>query len=120
MALVNSSPGNPRRWPTRHYGKNRQAQRRNTRHLRRLLYFIESTPEERGVCMMRDELQREIQAATVSAYRALRPRRCWQKQRDQIQEYLSNACVPLKRNNWRRLEFDTEISDIKTMTDQVA
>lgn len=38
------------------------------RHLRRLLIFIESTPEQ-GIRMMRDRLQREIQAAEATAHR---------------------------------------------------
>ena len=73
------------------------------RHLRRLLIFIESTPEE-GVCMMRDRLQREIQAATVSAHRLCAPEGVG-KNKDQIREYLSNACVPLKKKQLAELEF---------------
>lgn len=73
------------------------------RHLRRLLIFIESTPEE-GVCMMRDRLQREIQAATVSAHGLYDPEGVG-KNKDQIREYLSNVCVPLKKKQLAELEF---------------
>lgn len=73
------------------------------RHLRRLLIFIESTPEE-GIRMMRDRLQREIQAATVTARRLCDPEGVG-KNKDQIREYLSNACVPLKKKQLAELEF---------------
>ena len=73
------------------------------RHLRRLLIFIENTSEE-GICMMRGRLQREIQAATVTAHRLCDPEGV-DKNTDQIREYLSNACVPLKKKQLAELEF---------------
>lgn len=73
------------------------------RRLRRLLIFIESTPEE-GVRMMRDRLKREIQAATATAYRLYDPKGDG-KNKKLIREYLSNACIPLKRKQLAELKF---------------
>lgn len=73
------------------------------RRLRRLLIFIEITPEE-GIRMMRDRLKREIQATTATAHRLYDPKGVGENKK-QIQEYLSNVCVPLKRKQLAELEF---------------
>nr|DAZ32161.1 MAG TPA: hypothetical protein [Caudoviricetes sp.] len=54
--------------------------------------------------MMRGRLQREIQAATVTAHRLCDPEDVGKNQ-DQIREHLSNACVPLKKKQLAELEF---------------
>ena len=73
------------------------------RRLKRLLVFIESTPEE-GIRMMRDGLKREIQAATATAHRLYDPKGDG-KNKKLIREYLSNVCIPLKRKQLAELEF---------------
>lgn len=73
------------------------------RHLRRLLIFIESTPEE-GVCMMRDRLQREIQAATVTAHRLCDPEGVG-KNRIRYGNTCPMLAFPWKRNNWPSLNL---------------
>lgn len=101
--IVNSSRANLRREPIKSLEKKIGKHNDEVRRLRRLLIFIESTPEE-GIRMMRDRLEREIQAATATAHRLYDPKGVGENKK-QIQEYLSNVCVPLKRKQLAELEF---------------
>lgn len=65
-------------------------------HLRRLIRFVEATPEE-GVCMMLDQLRGQVARITASADRY--------QSKEQKKEYLSNAGVQLKYAQIAELEF---------------
>lgn len=65
-------------------------------HLRRLIYFVEATPEE-GVRMMLDQLRGQVDRITASADRY--------KLKEQKKEYLTRAGVQLKHAQIAELEF---------------
>lgn len=65
-------------------------------HLRRLIRFVEATPEE-GVRMMLDQLREQAARITASADRYTL--------KEQRTEYLSNAGAQLKRAQIAELEF---------------
>lgn len=65
-------------------------------HLRRLIYFVEATPEE-GVRMMLDQLRGQVARITASADRY--------KLKEQKKEYMNRAGVPFKRTQIAELEF---------------
>lgn len=73
------------------------------KHLRRLVVFVETVSEE-GVRMMRDKLHREIQLATATAYRMFDPESTG-KNKTQVQKYLLDASIPLKKGQLRELDF---------------
>lgn len=65
-------------------------------HLRRLIRFVEATPED-GVRMMLDQLREQAARSTASADRY--------KLKEQKKEYLSNAGIQLKHTQIAELEF---------------
>ena len=65
-------------------------------HLRRLIRFVEATPEE-GVRMMLDQLRGQVERITTSADRY--------KLKEQKKEYLNRAGVQLKHTQIAELEF---------------
>lgn len=65
-------------------------------HLRRLIRFVEATPEE-GVRMMLDQLHEQVARITASANRY--------KLKAQKKEYLTRAGARLKRAQIAELEF---------------
>lgn len=65
-------------------------------HLRRLIYFVEATPEE-GVRMMLDQLHEQVARITASADRY--------KLKEQKKEYLTRAGAQLKHTQIAELEF---------------
>lgn len=65
-------------------------------HLRRLIRFVEATPEE-GVRMMLDQLHEQVARITASADRY--------KLKEQKKEYMNRAGVPFKRTQIAELEF---------------
>lgn len=65
-------------------------------HLRRLIRFVEATPEE-GVRMMLEQLRGQVARTTESADRY--------KLKEQKKEYLSNAGAQLKHAQIAELEF---------------
>lgn len=65
-------------------------------HLRRLIRFVEATPEE-GVRMMLEQLRGQVARITESADRYTL--------KEQRKEYLSNAGAQLKRAQIAELEF---------------
>ena len=65
-------------------------------HLRRLIRFVEATPED-GVRMMLDQLHEQAARITTSAGRY--------NLKEQKKEYLSNADTQLKRTQIAELEF---------------
>lgn len=65
-------------------------------HLRRLIRFVEATPEE-GVRMMLDQLRGQVDRITASADRY--------KLKEQKKEYMNRAGVPFKRTQIAELEF---------------
>lgn len=101
--IVNSSRANSRREPIKSLEKKIGKHNDEVRRLKRLIVFIESTPEE-GIRMMRDRLKREIQAATATAYRFYDPKGVGENKK-LIREHLSNVCIPLKRKQLAELEF---------------
>ena len=65
-------------------------------HLRRLIRFVEATPEE-GVRMMLDQLHEQVARITASADRY--------KLKEQKKEYMNRAGVQLKHTQIAELEF---------------
>ncbi|WP_279129566.1 hypothetical protein [Alistipes finegoldii] len=65
-------------------------------HLRRLIYFVEATPEE-GVRMMLDQLRGQVDRITASADRY--------KLKEQKKEYMNRAGVQLKHTQIAELKF---------------
>lgn len=65
-------------------------------HLRRLIRFVEATPEE-GIRMMLDQLRGQVDRITASADRY--------KLKEQKKEYLTRAGAQLKRTQIAELEF---------------
>lgn len=65
-------------------------------HLRRLIRFVEATPEE-GVRMMLDQLRGQVDRITASANRY--------KLKEQKKEYLTRAGAQLKHTQIAELEF---------------
>lgn len=65
-------------------------------HLRRLIRFVEATPEE-GVRMMLDQLHEQVARITASADRY--------KLKEQKKEYMNRAGVSFKRTQIAELEF---------------
>ena len=73
----------------------RRPQQRD-RHLRRLIRFVEATPEE-GIRMMLDQLRGQVDRITASADRY--------KLKEQKKEYLTRAGAQLKHTQIAELEF---------------
>ena len=65
-------------------------------HLRRLIRFVEATPEE-GVRMMLDQLHEQVARITASADRY--------KLKEQKKEYMNRAGAQLKHTQIAELEF---------------
>ncbi|MFQ8594552.1 MAG: hypothetical protein ACLSAM_01125 [Alistipes onderdonkii] len=65
-------------------------------HLRRLIRFVEATPEE-GIRMMLDQLRGQVDRITVSADRY--------KLKEQKKEYMNRAGAQLKHTQIAELEF---------------
>lgn len=65
-------------------------------HLRRLIRFVEATPEE-GIRMMLDQLRGQVDRITASADRY--------KLKEQKKEYLTRAGAQLKHTQIAELEF---------------
>ena len=65
-------------------------------HLRRLIRFVEATPEE-GIRMMLDQLRGQVDRITASADRY--------KLKEQKKEYLTHAGAQLKHTQIAELEF---------------
>ncbi len=65
-------------------------------HLRRLIRFVEATPEE-GVRMMLDQLRGQVERIAASADRY--------KLKEQKKEYLTRAGAQLKHTQIAELEF---------------